>query len=646
MKDITKTFGTVIPLGALRTEKCPAIGEFSSLKAFASFCKQCGIRMIQLLPVNDSGTQSSPYSALSAFALHPIYITLSEVEGYKELIKKNPDFQNACNWLLSQKDKARYDYQGILNTKNYILRTLYEETDIFKKGKLPQEIEKWVSSNSWVKPYSVYKNLKWKYMQKSWKEWPKQDRFLSKEEIISRFDDTELVKEHFFYIWQQYIADAQFSDAVKACKKEGLSLKGDLPILMNEDSCDAWFNPDFFNQKLRAGSPADGDNPTGQNWGFPTYNWTALAKDDYSWWISRLKSAEKYYDAYRLDHILGFFRIWAIPETEANALNGHTEPCATFKAADLEKLGFGKDRIRWLSKPHIPTKLIDNITWNHDMSVKILETFCNRIGNEDLWLFKDNFTPRLMYDTDISEFCTSEAQNCIKEILNNKWSDRCFVEPAKNKLYFSWIYQNSTAWKTLNNEEKEKLNTLHEQLEVKQNKLWKKSADEILSKLTSSVEMVPCGEDLGVGLSCVAPVMKKNNILGLKVVRWCREWDKEGQPFFPVKKYEPLSVCTTSVHDSSTLREWAETETEDKKFTPAIAAKLLKNASKASSIYFIPPLQDLLYMDKKLWLKKAKDERINIPGTVTDFNWTYRLPCTVEELCKNDVLIEKIKGLC
>ena len=415
---------------------------------------------------------------------------------------------------------------------------------------------------------------------------------------------------------------------------------------MNEDSCDAWFNPDFFNQKLRAGSPADGDNPTGQNWGFPTYNWTALAKDDYSWWISRLKSAEKYYDAYRLDHILGFFRIWAIPETDSNALNGHTEPCATFKAVDLEKLGFGKDRIRWLSKPHIPTKLIDNITWNHDMSVKILETFCNRIGNEDLWLFKDNFTPRLMYDTDISEFCTSEAQNCIKEILNNKWSDRCFVEPAKNKLCFSWIYQNSTAWKTLNNEEKEKLKTLHEQLEVKQNKLWKKSADEILSKLTSSVEMVPCGEDLGVGLSCVAPVMKKNNILGLKVVRWCREWDKEGQPFIPVKKYEPLSVCTTSVHDSSTLREWAETETEDKKFTPAIAAKLLKNASKASSIYFIPPLQDLLYMDKKLWLKKAKDERINIPGTVTDFNWTYRLPCTVEELCKNHVLIEKIKGLC
>ena len=171
--------------------------------------------------------------------------------------------------------------------------------------------------------------------------------------------------------------------------------------------------------------------------------------------------------------------------------------------------------------------------------------------------------------------------------------------------------------------------------------------------------MIPCGEDLSVGFECVPRVMKKLNILGLRVVRWCRKWEKEGQPFVPLNEYEPLSVCTTSVHDSSTMREWMDNEeltvdnrqlTIEKDHSFIINQELsvfdlLKTCKTAESIWFIPPLQDLLYIEEKYWLPTAQEERINVPGTVNTFNWTYRIPATLEELIENEELCKKIRDL-
>ena len=198
--------------------------------------------------------------------------------------------------------------------------------------------------------------------------------------------------------------------------------------------------------------------------------------------------------------------------------------------------------------------------------------------------------------------------------------------------------------------------------------------------------MIPCGEDLGVGIKCVPATMEKHSILGLRVIRWCREWSEPEQPFVPFEDYTPLSVATTSVHDSSTLRQWWEDEKESVKafilanaqgfglvgdeakagplfapkkseldakatelakttFTPELAEDILKAAATSASQWFIPPLEDLLYMDKSLWLQNAADERINIPGTVTKFNWTWRIPCAVEDLAANKELIQKIKDI-
>lgn len=672
MTKIERLTGTAVPLGALRTEKAASIGEYTDLKKLADFAKKSGLGLIQLLPVNDSGTQSSPYSALSAFALHPIYLSLESIEGFDGLYKSNAEFKKNYDAFISyHKDAERFSYDDVNNSKDYFLRQIYAETETAKKGKASKELEAFIKKNSWVIPYAVYKNLKYSYMQASWKSWKKTDTGLSEEEIKKRWNAEPA---HLYYAWLQAECEKQFSESVEYCRKNKILIKGDLPILMNEDSCDAWSHPEIFNQSLRAGSPADGENPAGQNWGFPIYNWKNLKADNYTWWKNRLINASKFYDAYRLDHILGFFRIWAIPENDCNALNGHTEPFAGFKADDLYELGFDDERIRWLSVPHVPTHVIEDITWNHEKSHEILKLFATKLPNEELWLLdgagKKAFGSKNIEEADLSgmELCTEEAEIKIKEYLVKAWSDRTLIPMSKNKYVPGWIYGQSTSWGTLNDMEKEKLTELFKKVSLKENKTWEKNATEILTALTEATDMIPCGEDLGVGFACVPRVMKKLGILGLRVVRWCRKWNEEGQPYVPFEDYEPLSVCTTSVHDSSTMREWfnnsqftinnsqlmeiknEETESELSKtnnlFDSQLSIGNLLSACKASkSTWFIPPLQDLLYINKKYWKENAEDERINVPGSVNPFNWTYRIPARLEELLEDKELCEKIKEL-
>ena len=691
-----KLTGVAVPLGALYTKENSCIGEFPDLIPFAHFCKKAGLSIIQLLPVNDTGTQSSPYSGLSAFALHPIYIRLKDIEGFTKAYESDKKFKSAYDTFSKKAAYSpRYDYDFILNTKITLLKMLYDLTPTGQTGEPENFLSTWIKSNSWVKTYAVYKNLKWKYMQASWKSWPEDDKTVTPEQITKLWNTKAFKKEHLFYAWCQWIAAEQFESAVKEVHALGLLLKGDIPILMNEDSCDTWAYPQVFNQELRAGSPADFDNPNGQNWGFPTYNWKNLKENDYDWWKKRLKTAANYYDAYRLDHILGFFRIWAIPDTDCNALNGHTEPYSSIKREVLYELGFDDDRIRWLSKPHIPTKAIEDITWNHEIAHKVLELFCTRINEEELWLFNNSIkgSRQLVDETSsgtdslnrLNKLVDKEAAEKIKQVLVKYWSDRTLLEVAKNKFIPLWTYGDSTSWSSLNDKEKDSLTELFASLEKKDLKLWQKQADEIFTAITKSVKMIPCGEDLGVSIKCVPETMKAHNILGLRVVRWCREWSEDGQPYVPFKDYTPLSVATTSVHDSSTLRQWWEDEKESvkafaeanpddfgigsetegavsekdsselektakelaqKAFSPELANKVLTASAKSASVWFIPPLQDFLYMEQKYWLEKAEAERINIPGTVTKFNWTYRMPCTIEALNDNEALITKIRSIC
>lgn len=673
----TRMTGISIPLGAIATKKNTVIGEFSVLPDFAKFCKNAGIEVIQLLPVNDTGTQSSPYSGLSAFALHPIYVDLKALPEFEAIYSSDKKFAKKYDSFVKENPydgKSRYKYDAILNKKDELLREIYKTTEIAKTGEATEELSKWIKKNPWIVNYAVYKNLKYKYMQASWKSWDEKDKNLSEKEIKSRWTKKSEQKENLFYAWTQMRANEQFKKASDAVKKSGILLKGDMPILMNEDSCDAWALPNIFNQNLRAGSPVDGENPSGQNWGFPTYNWKYLKENDYSWWKDRLKNAEQYYSAYRLDHILGFFRIWAIPTRDTTAVLGHTDPYVPIKRDEFHNAGFADDRIRWLSQPHIPTGAVENITWNHESATKIMEKFCDRIGNEELWLFKESVQgDKDIYESDLSAFCQGDAEGRVKDILARFWKDRAFIEITENNFVPLWTHPETTAWKSLSLDEQNRLNQLIDNAERKENELWETQSDEILSALTNSVNMIPCGEDLGANLSCLPGVMAKNKILSLRVYRWSRKWnEKPEQPYVPFAELPKLSVCTSSVHDSSTLRQWwsedkngvslfvktypkffgiedwdneAKNRVAEEPYSPEKGLAFLTALASANSDFCIHPFQDFLSTDKKYWLEKEDDERINIPGTVSEFNWTYRIPCLLEEIAKDENLIANIKKI-
>ena len=683
-KKIKKSTGVAVPLGALRTENSPFIGEYTSLKRFALFCKNSGLSVIQLLPVLDTGTQSSPYSSLSAFALHPIYINLPMIPMFDKCYSSDAEFKKMYDELLSLSDDTRFDYRRILDLKEALLRKLFRTMRNVENetvSKCRDDFFDFIERNGkWMKPYCVFKHLKYKYMQAGWKNWAEEDKNLTEEEILRRWNDESLVHKHRYYAWQQFVARKELLDSAEYVRSLGLTLKGDIPILLNEDSCDVWGNPGLFNMKMRAGSPPDGDNPTGQNWGFPVYDWESQEENGFSWWRDRLKSAGEYFGAYRLDHIPGFFRFWAVNEGEETAELGWQVPCSPISEKSLETLGFSKERIRWLKEPHIATELIFKKTGDLDKAYAILSLFCERIGREELWLFKRSFKSTSdLRKVSLEGFELDEAlQDDIRCLFCRWWKNRTLIEVKKGQLVPNFKFGETRAWGTLSQAERDALLSAFDKSGKKQELKWKRQAERIFSSIIPATGMVPCGEDLGVSIGCMQSVLDEFGILGLKVVRWCRDWASDGQPFFDFGSYRDLSLVTTSVHDSSTIREWWNSEKDSTKafcqsiierrkakrsggsacaveeqdaaiwgrrFDPAVADFVLSNCALTSGVWFVNPLQDWLYLDGSLYLERAEDERINIPGTVSEFNWTWRMPTTVENLSGNGELLEKINRI-
>lgn len=652
--------GVAVPVAALRSKESCGIGEFADIIPFADFCEKAGLNLIQLLPVNDTGTESSPYSALSAFALHPLYLRIQDLPEAKK-------FSSAIKELAAKyENEERFDYTSIRNAKLNLLHEIYNanETQIKESAK-SGPLAKWISENPWITNYAVFMNLKYYNFEASWKTWDKM-RTPSHVEIHNRWEKETHKSGHIFYAWLQMHLHKQFLEAAEYCSRKNIALKGDIPIMMNEDSCDIWANPEFFRFDLRAGSPPDDSNPTGQNWGFPIYNWDNLEEDDFSWWKARLKNAAKYYNAFRIDHILGFFRIWSVPDGEQTGALGWTMPHQGITETELSILGFTGDRLRWITQPHVPTKDIEAVN-NYDYlgTHGQLHKVMDRIGDEELWLFK----PSIHNDGDIRKTDLSEP---VKEALCRKWRDRVLLvtgrsNRAEHEYSPVWKYYESTAWQTLSYEEKTKLEKLFHEKRKTGEEMWKKQAEKLLSMITNATDMLPCAEDLGDIPACVPEVLKELNIYGLKVMRWEREWDKQGQPFRDIHSYQENSVATPSVHDSSTLRDWWENEEgaeafcktffpgydeqrpqeiKPGKYNPATAEKVLTLLSETSSKLFVPPIQDWLALSEEFYSEKASSERINIPGSVSKFNWTYRLPVTAEDLKKNKTLCNAIQKIC
>ncbi len=647
--------GVVIPVSSLRTQRSCGSGEFADIVPFAEFCAKAGVSLIQLLPVNDTGTESSPYSALSAFALNPLYLSL------RDLPEAEP-FQKEINAIRDAHDsRERFDYRSLRAAKMDVLYAIFDSRE--KEIIADPSLERWIAANPWISDYAVFMNLKRRNLDASWKEWPKM-RTPSRAEIRDRWESPARKSTHLFYAWLQMRLDGQFSQAVAECAKLGVYLKGDIPILMNEDSCDAWALPEFFRDDLRAGSPPDDMNPLGQNWGFPIYNWDNMREDGFSWWKARLRTASRYYAAFRIDHILGFFRIWSVPEGNDSGVLGWTTPHEPITFSELASRGYSGDRLRWVTEPHVPTRVVEDANGHDYLAAHgSLKRVMDRVGAEELWTFKGDIRGE-------RAIRGAGLPDAVAEALVSRWRDRLLQitgrDEAGKPLYCPiWNYRDTTAWKSLSDGERADLERLFSEKLERGERLWRAQAVELLGTLVGDVDMLPCAEDLGSIPACVPDVLAELGIYGLKVARWERAWNAPGQPLRPFTDYPELSVATTSVHDSSTLRGWWDDEGgadallaywrasgvavpetgADKKLTPEIARRVLSAVARARSRILSVPLQDFLALSSDYYGTKSENDRINIPGSVTAFNWTWRIPVRVDALKKDKRLIGAIADI-
>ncbi|MBB6482365.1 4-alpha-glucanotransferase [Spirochaeta isovalerica] len=634
-----KLTGVVVPVFSLRSEKSCGIGEFADLAHLGEWCRQTNLDLIQILPVNDTGYQESPYSALSAFALHPIFMRLEDIPESK-------DFAGDIAALKKELEPLkRVSFASVLTGKLEILRKIYDSN--IKSIRADKAVTGWMKENPWVKNYAVFSTIRRNNLMASWKDW-KNFRNPSAKDLDKLWDKYE--EDNYFHVWVQYHLEKQLKDSAAKLDSMGISLKGDIPILMNEDSCDVWADRKFFDLSLSAGAPPDMFSTDGQNWGFPVYNWTNLKKDDYSWWRKRLKQAAKFYHAYRIDHVLGFFRIWNIPFHMVTGSMGYFNPSAYISRKDLEDIGFDKGRITWMSRPHV---------FEHELREKlgaeaesVINICLDRIGNENLFLFNDTYSSeKVIYRSDLSD----KAKSVLGEMLKNV----TLIPVDDDNFSLSWSFRETRGYESLNQWEKGKIEELSARCGAEAEKIWEENALNLLSFMKNTTDMLVCAEDLGAVPDCVPSVLQKLGILGLKVVRWAREWGQEGDPYTKVSQYPELSVCTPAVHDSTTLRQWWFEE-QDK---AALAAGLdvqeipydqpgeeavkffLEALFRSRSAICMIQIQDFFALDSSICDSDIHFERINIPGTVQDVNWSYRMTPTVEKLMKAEKLKESISSL-
>jgi len=632
--------GVLVPLAALRSEKNHGVGEFADLPALGSWCKDVGLDLIQLLPVNDTGWQSSPYSALSAFALHPLYL---RIEDLPELAVLSPEARKQIDNQIAALDRDHSDaerirYSALLDAKRDLLHGIFAalQAQRLEGDGLWRELDEFIEANPWVRSYAAFKLLKRRNGGAAFPAWGDYAEF-SHEKLDMLWNDPKARYDLLLYAWVQMRLEQQFTAAARELERLGVVLKGDLPILINEDSADVWAYPEYFESSLTAGAPPDGENPNGQNWGMPIYDWDVLRKIDYSWWRDRLRHADRFYSAYRIDHVLGFFRVWAVSRANESGYLGRfiPSPAATFSR--FRDRGFDEGRVRWLSEPHIPGGVLRDTLG--DEAGHAIELALRQLEGQDLYVFADAIRgERDVYSLSLSQ----EA----KVWLGAQHRDRALLQASEDSFVPTWTFGACTRFHGLSDDEKWQFEHLAAELRAESEEIWANQGRELLGFMRATTGMLPCAEDLGAIPDCVPSVLSELRILGLRIPRWARRWQDDGQPYIRPEEYPFLSVCAPSVHDTTTMREWWEQEPDlgpfweslglpgeaPDHYTVDVARQVTDALLHANSAICVFQLQDLLALVEGLSPEDPAAERVNIPGTVTEFNWGYRMNIGLEEL--------------
>ena len=341
-----KGAGVAIPVFSLRSENSFGVGEFADLKLLADWGSQAGLKLIQILPVNDTTathtwTDSYPYAAISAFALHPIYLNLSRVATGRNqaLLKKLEPERRRLNAL------EALDYEAVMKAKLDFIKQIFpsEKAKTFQS----QDYRRFFSDHRlWLVPYAVFCHLRDRFGTADFSQWPAHRCYREEEVAALLTEDSPAADDIARHYFIQFHLHLQLQEAVAHAHERGIILKGDIAIGVCRHGADVWQQPELFHTDVQAGAPPDAFAVKGQNWGFPTYNWPRMKEDGFAWWKRRFAQMNCYFDAFRVDHILGFFRIWSIPAHAVEGILGHFVPAIPVDANEFAARGIAFDRER------------------------------------------------------------------------------------------------------------------------------------------------------------------------------------------------------------------------------------------------------------------------------------------------------------
>jgi 4-alpha-glucanotransferase len=651
-----KGAGVAVPVFSLRSKNGFGVGEFNDIRLLVDWAKATGLKLIQLLPINDtiatnSWMDSYPYAAISAFALHPLYINLPGVAG-KDLaktlapLKKKQERLNAL---------AEVDYEEVIKFKLGVLKELYE---VLGTNSLESnDYKEFFSRNEhWLEPYAAFCFFRDRNGHSFSNEWKTNGDYDPAEIKKLCSPKSTSFKEIAFYYFVQYHLHLQLKDAADYAHKKGVVLKGDIPIGVYRYGCDAWVAPGLFNMCWQAGAPPDDFTIIGQNWGFPTYNWKKMQQDGFSWWKQRFEQMSGYFDAFRIDHILGFFRIWSIPVNAVQGLMGRFVPCLPVHITEFGENGIWFDYQRYC-RPYITDEIVAAVFGEMAEEIKPLYLVENEFDGYDLQL---EFETQKQVEEHFSHLEESEENNKIRSGLFYLISNVILFEEensAGEEFHFRISMDKTDSFKQLDPTTQEKLRDLYiNYFYRRQDEFWKKEAMHKLPQLKSATNMLVCGEDLGMVPHCVPEVMQQLGILSLEIQRMPKDPQTE---FFHPDNAPYLSVITPSTHDMSTIRGWwLENRQRTQDFynhllgqwgeAPEFCEAWVNRAIVLQHLYSpamwsIFQVQDILGMSETLRREDPNEERINNPANPKNY-WRYRMHIPLEELIKQKEFNEELKG--
>jgi 4-alpha-glucanotransferase len=634
--------GVAIPVFSLRSERSFGVGEFLDLKSLADWGKAISLKLIQILPVNDTtatctSADSYPYAAISAFALHPIYINLAAVANgantqLLDTLEPRRQLLNALDVL---------DYETVIGIKLGFLKQIFpaQKAATFNS----KEYKTFFKENEhWLAPYAAFCALRDKFGTVDFSKWLEHQKY-DAQEIAGFAKDNDDVAFHLFI---QFHLHRQLKEATEYARANGIIVKGDIAIGVYRHGADVWQEPELFHMDAQAGAPPDPFAAKGQNWGFPTYNWPRMEADGFAWWKRRFMQMRHYFDAFRIDHILGFFRIWSIPTHAVEGILGHFVPALPVEANEFAARGIAFNRERF-TKPFINDAILAEIFGEYSATVR--KTFLNK-DKSGVYSLKPELATQQQVE---NYFAAQEKRDALLEVGVFDLITNVILLERDEKFHFRFHLEQTASFKALPPDMQLKLREHYiDYFFWRQDDFWKREALRKLPALKRVTNMLICGEDLGLVPACVPSVMRDLGLLSLEIQRMPK---RMGQEFSRPADAPYLSVVTPSTHDMSTIRGWWEEEppltqkfyNRELNHEPGLQGQAPREAGadivraivrqhlESPAMWSIFQLQDLLGMSSQLRRCDAQAERINIPADPKHY-WRYRMHVTLEQLQKAD----------